>query len=134
MTYTIGVFVNILVLTALGLHHWRYPSAENYMLAVLIVPVFLVLTRWIRNGIGNPIVSPSYRLQRPVGYHVGIVFVWIALVAAVWVIPVFLEILKGSRYLYVSGGFTVVSAILFALGFLLVELDMLSWRTSVRRD
>ncbi len=134
MGYNIGVFVNLLVITVLGLHHWLYPNPENRILALLMLPLLLVIARWIRNGIGEPLVSPSYRELRRIGYNIGITFVWMALVAALWVIPAFLEIAQGSQYLYISGGFVVISAFLFALGFLMVEIDMSSWRRSTRHD
>lgn len=134
MGYKIGVFVNLLVIIALGLHHWLHPNPENRTLVLLILPLILVFARWVRNGIGEPLVSPSYRALRRIGYNIGITFVWMALVAALWVIPVFLEILQGSRYLYASGALVVISAFLFALGFLVVEIDMSSWRTSIGRD
>jgi len=133
MGYIIGVFANLPVITALGLHHWLYPDPENRILALLALPLLLVLARWVQSGINEPLVSPAYRAVRRVGYRIGMFFVWMALVAALWVIPVFLEIAQGSQYLYISGGFVVISAFLFALGFLIVEIDMSRWRKSASR-
>lgn len=131
MGYQIGVGANLLVIVALGLHHWLHPSPENRPLALLAVPLLFVLARWVRTGIGEPLISPNYRALRRVGHRIGVFFVWMALVGALWVFPVFVEIAQGSKYLYISGAFVTISAFLFALGFLIVEVDMFTWRRSV---
>jgi len=134
MVYTIGVFANLVVLIALVLHHLLHPNPENRPLALLMLPLLFVIARWIRNGIGGPPISPSYKALGRAGYSIGITFVWMAIVSALWVIPVFFEIAQGSQYLYISGAFVVISAFLFALGFLVIEIDTSIWRSLKRRD
>lgn len=132
MGYQIGVAANLLVIVALGLHHWLYPNPENRPLVLLALPLLLVLARWVRTGIGEPLISPTYSALGRVGHRIGNFFVWIAVVGALWVFPVFLEIAQGSNYLYISGAFVTISAFLFALGFLIVEVDLFTWRRSIR--
>jgi len=134
MGYVIGVFANLVVLTALLLHHLLHANPENRPLVLLVLPLLFVIARWIRNGIGGPLISPDYTTVRRAGYKFGITVVWMAIVPALWVIPVFIEIAQGSKYLYFSGALVVVSAFLFALGFLIIEVDMSRWRSVKRRD
>lgn len=129
MGYKIAVIANLLVVSALGLHHWQYPNPENWIYALLGLPLLAVLIRWGRVGNTQSLVPTAYRKQRRAGYQFGILFVWLALVGAVMVFPVFLEIARGTQYLYFTGAPVAASAFLFAIGFLIVELDLRAWRT-----
>lgn len=127
MGYKIGAIANLLVLIALGLHHWQYPNAENWIYALLGLPLVAVLVRWARVGNTQSLIPTAYRIRRRLGYLVGLLFVWMALVGAVMVFPVFLEIARGTQYLYFTGAPVAASAFLFAIGFLAVELDLRAW-------
>ncbi len=128
MVYRSGLVANLAVLAAMGAHIWQYPSSEYLVYAVLPLPILLLFFRWARMGPDRALIPAAYKDLRRTDFRFGTFLIRVGLVFSLAVLPVFIEIARGERYLYVSGGLTFVSACLIGFGILIVEADLMRWQ------